>query len=643
MIGELGHFALVLALVAALCQGVAGLLPQAPARLHRAAIDLQALGLLAAFVALAVAFVQNDFTLVYVVQHSNRDLPVAFRIAAVWGGHEGSMLLWTLILAGWTVTAERSLAKRDATHARHMAGVLGVVSVAMLTFVLFTSNPFIRLLPAAQEGRSLNPLLQDPGLIFHPPLLYLGYVGTVVPFAAVLARMLSPVVPAGSPELWVRWLRPFTLWAFTFLTLGIALGSWWAYYELGWGGWWFWDPVENASLMPWLALAALLHVLAVREQRGVMSLWTGVLAVTAFTLSLLGTFLVRSGVLTSVHAFASDPKRGSVMLALVACTLGVSFLLISARAARLAPVRAVPAYQLWSREGLVSVNNVLLVASCATVLLGTLYPLAMDALGLGKISVGPPYFDAVMRPLLLPLLLVAAVGPWLTWAAVDMPRLWAQLRLTLVLTFAAAVAIPMGLVAIYGRASPLAVVGLVLAAGLLVSTVLHAWRQRRGGGHGVGYGPGACGGGGVCSGRDHGQHLWRGARRAIGPRRNHHAGGLFIAIRRGHPGQRRELRQPARPVRAAVPRRCCATPVTARKAQLPRLANAHDRVRHRLGRDPRPLRGHGRHGGHNAQGPVDGAFAGQTLHPLGVGWHGADGAGCVDGQLCAALQKEGGT
>ena len=481
MIGELGHFALVLALVAALCQGVAGLLPQAPARLHRAAIDLQALGLLAAFVALAVAFVQNDFTLVYVVQHSNRDLPVAFRIAAVWGGHEGSMLLWTLILAGWTVAAERSLAKRDATHARHMAGVLGVVSVAMLTFVLFTSNPFIRLLPAAQEGRSLNPLLQDPGLIFHPPLLYLGYVGTVVPFAAVLARMLSPVVPAGSPELWVRWLRPFTLWAFTFLTLGIALGSWWAYYELGWGGWWFWDPVENASLMPWLALAALLHVLAVREQRGVMSLWTGVLAVTAFTLSLLGTFLVRSGVLTSVHAFASDPKRGSVMLALVACTLGVSFLLISARAARLAPVRAVPAYQLWSREGLVSVNNVLLVASCATVLLGTLYPLAMDALGLGKISVGPPYFDAVMRPLLLPLLLVAAVGPWLTWAAVDMPRLWAQLRLTLVLTFAAAVAIPMGLVAIYGRASPLAVVGLVLAAGLLVSTVLHAWRQRRGG------------------------------------------------------------------------------------------------------------------------------------------------------------------
>ena len=481
MIGELGHFAMVLALVAALCQGVAGLLPQAPARLHRAAIDLQALGLLAAFVALAVAFVQNDFTLVYVVQHSNRDLPVAFRIAAVWGGHEGSMLLWTLILAGWTVAAERSLAKRDATHARHMAGVLGVVSVAMLTFVLFTSNPFIRLLPAAQEGRSLNPLLQDPGLIFHPPLLYLGYVGTVVPFAAVLARMLSPVVPAGSPELWVRWLRPFTLWAFMFLTLGIALGSWWAYYELGWGGWWFWDPVENASLMPWLALAALLHVLAVREQRGVMSLWTGVLAVTAFTLSLLGTFLVRSGVLTSVHAFASDPKRGSVMLALVACTLAVSFLLISARAARLAPVRAAPAYQLWSREGLVSVNNVLLVASCATVLLGTLYPLAMDALGLGKISVGPPYFDAVMRPLLLPLLLVAAVGPWLTWAAVDMPRLWAQLRLTLVLTLAAAVAIPMTLVATYGRASPLAVVGLVLAAGLLVSTVLHAWRQRRGG------------------------------------------------------------------------------------------------------------------------------------------------------------------
>ena len=481
MIAELGHFSLILALVAALFQGLAGLLPQAPARLPRAAICLQAVGLLAAFVALTAAFVQNDFTLVYVVQHSNRDLPLAYRMAGVWGGHEGSMLLWTLILVGWTVVAEHSLARRDANHARHLAGVLGVVSAAMLMFVLFTSNPFLRLLPAAQEGQSLNPLLQDPGLVFHPPLLYMGYVGTVVPFAAVMARMLSPAAPGGAPELWVRWLRPFTLWAFLFLTLGIALGSWWAYYELGWGGWWFWDPVENASLMPWLALAALLHVLAVREQRGVMGLWTGVLAVAAFTLSLLGTFLVRSGVLTSVHAFASDPRRGSVMLALVAVTLVVGFVLLSARVARLMPVRAVPAYHAWSREGLVSANSVLLLAACATVLLGTLYPLAMDALALGKISVGPPYFDAVMLPLMLPLLLIAAVAPWLTWAAVDAARLWRQLRTALALTLLAVVALPWGLQATYGRVSPLAVVGLVLAAGLLASTVLHAWRNRRGG------------------------------------------------------------------------------------------------------------------------------------------------------------------
>lgn len=481
MTGELGHFALVLALVGALFQGVAGLRPQAPARLYRAAIDLQVLSLLGAFLALTVAFVQNDFTLMYVVQHSNLDLPLLYRVTAVWGGHEGSMLLWTVILAGWTLLAERSLARVDAQHARYMAGVLGVVSVAMLTFVLFTSNPFIRLLPAAQEGLSLNPLLQDPGLVFHPPLLYLGYVGTVVPFAAVLARMLMPSPLAGQPERWVRWLRPFTLWAFMFLTLGIALGSWWAYYELGWGGWWFWDPVENASLMPWLALAALLHVLAVREQRGVMALWTGVLAVSAFTLSLLGTFLVRSGVLTSVHAFASDPKRGSVMLALVAITLVVSFVLLSVRAARLSPLRPVPAYNLWSREGLVSVNNVLLMASCATVLLATLYPLAMDALALGKISVGPPYFDAVMRPLLMPLLLVAAVGPWLTWSAVDAIRLWRQLRLTLMLTLLAAVALPAWLAAAYGWVSPLAVLCVVLAAGLLVSTAAHAWRHRHAG------------------------------------------------------------------------------------------------------------------------------------------------------------------
>ncbi len=476
MTGELGHLALILAAVAALVQAAAGLGAHAPRRLAGAALRLQALSLVGAFAALAWSFLQGDFTLRYVVQHSNRDLPALYRFAAVWGGHEGSMLLWVLVLAGWSLAAGFGLGRRDAELARRTLGVLGVVSLGMLVFVLFTSNPFIRLLPAAQDGQNLNPLLQDPGLVLHPPLLYLGYVGTVVPFAVVIARLLG-TEPGGGD--WPRWLRPYLLWAFVALTLGIALGSWWAYYELGWGGWWFWDPVENASFMPWLALAALLHLLAAREQRGAYAAWIGPLAVLAFALSLIGTFLVRSGVLTSVHAFATDPRRGSAMLALVALTLLVSVGLLGARGARLLPDRAAPAHGLFSREGLLGVNGVLLLAACATVLLGTLYPMAMDALALGKISVGAPYFDSVMLPLLLPLLPATALGQALGWHRCDARHLLSLLLSPLAATLVAAVVLPWALTRAYGELHWFALLGLLLAVLLAAGVLRLLWRNWR--------------------------------------------------------------------------------------------------------------------------------------------------------------------
>ena len=478
MIGELGHLALILAWVAALVQAAAGLSARAPSRLAGAALQLQALMLVGAFSALAWSFLQNDFTLVYVVQHSNRDLPAIYRFAAVWGGHEGSMLLWVLVLAGWSLAAAIGLGRCDAKLARRTLGVLGIISIGMLAFVLFTSNPFIRLLPAAQDGQNLNPLLQDPGLVLHPPLLYLGYVGTAVPFAVVIARLLCDHAGLERGE-WLRWLRPYVLWAFVALTLGIALGSWWAYYELGWGGWWFWDPVENASFMPWLALVVLLHLLAVREQRGAYAGWIGPLVVVAFALSLIGTFLVRSGVLTSVHAFATDPSRGSAMLALVAITLLASVGLLSARGQRLLPTRDPAPAGLLSREGLLGINAVLLLAACATVLLGTLYPLAMDALALGKISVGAPYFDAVMLPLLLPLLPATALGQALGWGRCDWTRLRSALLSPLVLTAIAAAWLPWELQRRHGEINWLALLGLLLATFLAAGVLRQFWRNWR--------------------------------------------------------------------------------------------------------------------------------------------------------------------
>ena len=344
------------------------------------------------------------------------DLPLQYRIAATWGGHEGSLLLWVLMLAGWTLAVSLFSSHLPDDIVARVLGVLGLVNIGFLAFMLFTSNPFDRLLPAAMDGRDLNPLLQDPGMVFHPPMLYMGYVGFSVAFAFAIAALLSGRLDAT----WARWSRPWTTLAWSFLTLGIALGSWWAYYELGWGGWWFWDPVENASFMPWLVGTALIHSLAVTEKRGSFKSWTVLLAIFAFALSLLGTFLVRSGVLTSVHAFATDPKRGVFILIFLALVIGGSLALFAWRAHR---VGLGGRFEVVSRESMLLTNNVLLVVAAGSVLLGTLYPLFLDVLGLGKISVGPPYFETVFFPLMAPALFLIGVGPAARWKEASLPEL----------------------------------------------------------------------------------------------------------------------------------------------------------------------------------------------------------------------------
>jgi cytochrome c-type biogenesis protein CcmF len=431
MFAELGHFALVLALVVSLVQlflplyGVWVRNPAAQAVGSSAAVVQFGL-VLFAFLALVHAFISNDFTLDYVARQSNTRLPVFYQVSAVWGGHEGSLLLWALVLSGWTAAValfSRSL-PRDMT-ARVLA-ILGSVSVAFLLFILLTSNPFARLLPDfPPDGNDLNPLLQDPGLIIHPPMLYMGYVGFAVPFAFALAGLMGGRLDSA----WARWSRPWTLAAWCFLTLGIALGSWWAYYELGWGGWWFWDPVENASFMPWLAGTALLHSLAVTEKRGVFKAWTVLLAIIAFALSLLGTFLVRSGVLTSVHAFASDPARGLFVLGILTVVVGGSLTLFAVRAPLLASESR---YELVSREMFLLANNLLLLTATTVVLLGTLFPLVADAFDLGKISVGPPYFNMLFAPLMLVLLFFLGMGPQANWKRHDGKSLMQPYGLVLV-------------------------------------------------------------------------------------------------------------------------------------------------------------------------------------------------------------------
>jgi len=383
------------------------------------------------FVILTYAFLTNDFSVSYVANNSNTALPWFYRISAVWGGHEGSLLLWVLTLAGWTVAVAWKSRDLPADILGRVLGVLGIVLTGFMAFVLFTSSPFERLLvntPA--QGADLNPLLQDIGLIIHPPMLYMGYVGFAVSFAFAIAALLSGRLDAA----WARWSRPWTNIAWAFLTLGIALGSWWAYYELGWGGWWFWDPVENASLMPWLVGTALVHSLAVTEKRGVFKSWTVLLAIFAFSLSLLGTFLVRSGVLTSVHAFASDPERGFFLLMLLLITIGGSLLLYSIRASE---VKSESSFSLVSRETMLLVNNVLLTVICFTVLLGTLYPLFVDAMGLGKLSVGPPYFNALTVPVSALLMFFLGIGAVTRWRRQDLGSLVKQL----ILPFIAAIVV----------------------------------------------------------------------------------------------------------------------------------------------------------------------------------------------------------
>lgn len=426
MIPEIGHFALILALCMALVQGTLPILGAGKkisgwVHVARPAAFGQLAFIALAYGCLTYAFISHDFSVAYVAQNSNTALPFLYLISGVWGAHEGSLLLWALALSIWTgLVAGFSARIPDPTRAR-VLGVMGLVSVGFILFLLLTSNPFERLFPAPAEGRDLNPLLQDPGLAIHPPMLYMGYVGFSVAFAFSIAALLEGRLDSA----WARWSRPWTNVAWMFLTLGITLGSWWAYYELGWGGWWFWDPVENASFMPWLVGTALIHSLAATEKRGAFKTWTVLLAIFAFSLSLLGTFLVRSGVLTSVHAFASDPARGLFILIFLGVVVGGSLLLYAIRAPQ---VKSYARFELVSKETVLLVNNVLLVVTAASILLGTLYPLVVDALGLGKLSVGPPYFNAVFIPLMAPLSLVVGVGVLLRWKSDDINALGLRLR-----------------------------------------------------------------------------------------------------------------------------------------------------------------------------------------------------------------------
>ncbi|WP_313496444.1 heme lyase CcmF/NrfE family subunit [Pseudoxanthomonas mexicana] len=477
MLPELGQIALILALLVAALQA---LLPLAGAHRNKAAwMDVarpaayaQLWLVMLAFIALTVAFVQQDFSVKYVADNSNSLLPMVYRYTAVWGSHEGSLLLWALVLAIWTgAVALFSRGLPDVVMAR-VLGVMGVVAVGFLAFLIFTSNPFIRLLPSPGEGRDLNPLLQDPGMIIHPPLLYVGYVGFVVPFAFAIAALLDGRVDAR----WLRWTRPWTNIAWGFLTLGIALGSWWAYYELGWGGWWFWDPVENASFMPWLVGAALIHSQAVTEKRGAFRGWTLLLAIAAFSLSLLGTFLVRSGVITSVHAFAADPSRGVFILVFLGIVIGSSLLLYAWRAPQLADDASEKSYfAASSRETLLLANNLLLAAACAMVLLGTLYPLIADALDLGKISVGPPYFSLLFIVLMAPLVALVPFGPLTKWQRDKASRLGAMLLPWLLLSIVLAVVAYF--VAPQGKLK--AAAGILGAAWVGLGTVRFVWSRLR--------------------------------------------------------------------------------------------------------------------------------------------------------------------
>jgi cytochrome c-type biogenesis protein CcmF len=473
MIPEIGQFALIIALAIAV---VLATLPQIGAArgitqligVARPAAQAQFLFVLLAFGCLGYSFITNDFSVLNVATNSNSQLPLHYRLAATWGSHEGSLLLWTFMLTLWMVAV--TLFSRhlpDEIVARVLA-VMATISVGFLLFMLLTSNPFQRLIPAAPDGRDLNPLLQDPAMVAHPPMLYMGYVGMSVVFAFAIAALIGGRLDAT----WARWSRPWTTVAWMFLTCGIALGSFWAYYELGWGGWWFWDPVENASFMPWLVGTALIHSLAVTEKRGGFKSWTVLLAIAAFSLSLLGTFLVRSGVLTSVHAFANDPKRGIFILAFLTAVIGGSLALYAWRAKQ---VGLGSKFELLSRESLLLTNNVLLAVAAGSVLLGTLYPLFIDALNLGKLSVGPPYFNSVFAPLMAPAMFLIGVGPIARWKHAKLPELAARLRIAFGLSVLTAIILPFVIGGWHWRAS----LGLLLAVWIVITSLQNIFSRLR--------------------------------------------------------------------------------------------------------------------------------------------------------------------
>ena len=481
MIPELGHFALLLALPVALVQGLLPLLGawrgnRTWIAVARPAARASFLLIVVAFSCLVASFLRSDFSVLYVAENSNTMLPMLYKFGATWGGHEGSFLLWLLMLSGWTFAVSifsRSLP--DEMVAR-VLGVLGLIALGFLVYINVAADPFQRLLPAALNGRDLNPLLQDPGMMGHPPMLYMGYVGFAVAFAFAIAALLAGRLDAA----WARWSRPWTIAAWVSLTLGIALGSYWSYYELGWGGWWFWDPVENASFMPWLAGTALIHSLAVTEKRGTFRNWTVLLAIGAFSLSLLGTFLVRSGVLSSVHAFTTDPRRGLMILVLFALVVGSSLVLFALRAPARAPGGS---FELVSRESLLLGNNVLLVVATASVLLGTLYPLVVEALNLGQLSVGPPYFNSVFIPIVVPLFLLAAVGPIARWRSSRASDLARQMRVPAVVALLGAIALPL----LLGHWSTGAAIGSFCALWLAASAVKQTRERLRSGNPPAGY------------------------------------------------------------------------------------------------------------------------------------------------------------
>ncbi|MGH8397816.1 MAG: heme lyase CcmF/NrfE family subunit [Gammaproteobacteria bacterium] len=479
MIPEIGHLALIIALCLALTQSFFGLAGAQRGNLiwmnvTRPAAVAQSLFVALAFGVLAYCFLANDFSVAYVAENSNIALPWFYRFTAVWGAHEGSLLLWVFVLAIWTIGVAHFSRHLPQEFSSRVLGVLGVISIGFLLFMLSTSDPFTRLLPPMTQGRDLNPILQDPMMVTHPPMLYMGYVGLSVAFAFAIAALLGGKMDS----VWARWSRPWTIIAWLFLTIGITIGSYWAYTELGWGGFWFWDPVENASFMPWLVATALIHSLAVTEKRGAFKSWTALLAIAAFSLSLLGTFLVRSGVLISVHAFAVDPKRGAFILGMIGIFVGTALALYAWRSPTLGRGGG---FKPFSREAFLLINNIFLVVAAATVLLGTLYPLFMDALHLERISVGPPYFDAVFIPLAIPFFIAIGIGPYVRWKHGELAETVRKLRWLVVLAIGCGI---IALVVLHAETTMVAVAGIFLGVWTILSTlrepVYRLWQRSKG-------------------------------------------------------------------------------------------------------------------------------------------------------------------